>query len=168
MKSTYRSLLLLAILLLAGLIWAGFTQGQSAIAFTDEPVTAGIFRGTLSVEKFDVSPPLRDIPSVQPDFRAGIEILDDRPTGLEGPYGPQDIDPLVQSFVGPNLIPTPIISFNGPANISGVQPPDPNGDVGPNHVVVMSNLSFQIFDKAGNSLYGPAFNNTLWSGFGGD
>ncbi len=42
------------------------------------------------------------------------------------------------------------------------------GDVGPNHYVAMSNLSFQIFDKAGNSLYGPALNNTLWAGFGGD
>ncbi len=59
-------------------------------------------------------------------------------------------------------------SFNGPPNISSVSPPDPVGDVGPNHYVAMSNLSFQIFDKAGNSLFGPALNNTLWAGFGGD
>ena len=39
--------------------------------------------------------------------------------------------------------------------------------VGPNHVVTMANLHFQIFDKSGNSLFGPAANNTLWSGFGG-
>ena len=31
----------------------------------------------------------------------------------------------------------------------------------------MCNLSFQIFDKTGNSLFGPAANNTLWAGFGG-
>ena len=31
----------------------------------------------------------------------------------------------------------------------------------------MANLHFQIFDKSGNSLFGPAANNTLWSGFGG-
>ena len=31
----------------------------------------------------------------------------------------------------------------------------------------MCNLSFQIFDKAGNSLFGPVANNTLWAGFGG-
>ncbi len=31
----------------------------------------------------------------------------------------------------------------------------------------MSNLSFQIFDKAGNSLFGPALNNTLWADLGG-
>ncbi len=168
MKSTYRSLLVVAILLLAGLIWAGFTPGQSATAQTDGPVTEAIFRGTMPVVKFDISPALRDITPAEPDFRAGIEIIDDFVTGLQGSYGPQDIDPLVQSFVGPNVIPTPIVSFNGPANISGVQPPDPNGDVGPNHVVVMSNLSFQIFDKTGNSLLGPVANNTLWAGFGGD
>ena len=34
-------------------------------------------------------------------------------------------------------------------------------------MVTMANLHFQIFDKSGNSLFGPAANNTLWSGFGG-
>ena len=32
----------------------------------------------------------------------------------------------------------------------------------------MVNLTFQIFNKNGNSLFGPANNNTLWAGFGGD
>ena len=50
----------------------------------------------------------------------------------------------------------------------GCAPPDPNGAVGPNHVVTMSNLHFQIFNKTGTSLFGPAANNTLWAGFGGD
>jgi hypothetical protein len=65
-------------------------------------------------------------------------------------------------------IPGPIVTFNGQTNTSGVVPPDPNGAVGPNHVVTMCNLSFQIFDKTGTSLFGPASNNTLWAGFGGD
>ena len=30
-----------------------------------------------------------------------------------------------------------------------------------------ANLSFQIFNKTGTSLFGPAANNTLWAGFGG-
>ena len=62
----------------------------------------------------------------------------------------------------------PIITFDGNSNLCGCSPPDPNGAVGPNHVVTMANLHFQIFDKSGNSLFGPAANNTLWSGFGGD
>ena len=43
--------------------------------------------------------------------------------------------------------------------------PDPNGDVGPDHYMQMVNASFQIFDKNGNTLYGPASCNTLWDGF---
>jgi len=73
--------------------------------------------------------------------------------GKEGPYEPE--------------IAGPIVSFNAQTNTSGVAPPDPNGAVGPNHIVAMCNLSFQIFDKTGTSLFGPAANNTLWSGFGG-
>ena len=61
----------------------------------------------------------------------------------------------------------PIISFDGNSNLCGCAPPDPNGAVGPNHVVTMSNLHFQIFNKTGTSLFGPAANNTLWAGFGG-
>jgi hypothetical protein len=31
----------------------------------------------------------------------------------------------------------------------------------------MDNLHFQIFNKTGTSVFGPAANNTLWAGFGG-
>ena len=77
-------------------------------------------------------------------------------------------DPVVQRVLGKIGIPEPIITFDGNSNLCGCSPPDPNGAVGPNHVVTMANLHFQIFDKSGNSLFGPAANNTLWSGFGGD
>ena len=82
--------------------------------------------------------------------------------------GPVVPDPVVQRVLGKIGIPAPIISFDGNSNLCGCSPPDPNGAVGPNHVVTMANLHFQIFDKSGNSLFGPAANNTLWSGFGGD
>ena len=85
-----------------------------------------------------------------------------------GPVGPVVPDPVVQRVLGKIGIPAPIISFDGNSNLCGCTPPDPNGAVGPNHVVTMSNLHFQIFDKNGNSLFGPAANNTLWTGFGGD
>ncbi|MCB9134601.1 MAG: hypothetical protein H6636_04190 [Anaerolineales bacterium] len=168
MKKSTRTLIILCATAILGLFFLLGLQAQwHMTAQTETPVVEGIYRGLSPVVQFDVSPPLRDIPSAELNFRSGMEILDERPSGLEGPFGPQDVDPLVQGFTGPSVIPTPIVSFNGPANLSGVQPPDPNGDVGPNHVVVMSNLSFQIFDKAGNSVYGPVANNTLWSGFGG-
>lgn len=54
-------------------------------------------------------------------------------------------------------------------NVNGFRlvPPDPNGDVGPNHYVQMINTLFAVYDKAGNQLLGPLPNNALWAGFGG-
>ena len=116
--------------------------------------------------KFDISPPLRSIPPVhsQPASPALIKDPGNIPAG---PVGPQVVDPVVQRLLAPPAIPTPIISFDGPPNLCGCSPPDPNGEVGPNDVVVMTNLDFQIFNKSGVSLFGPVANNTLWAGFGG-
>ncbi len=131
---------------------------------------AAVYRGVLPVAHFDISPPLRDIKPLRP--AAGMETGREVREGMEDedrdkPLGPQDVDTLVQNRVGSGEIPSPSISFDGPSNISSVSPPDPVGDVGPNHYVAMSNLSFQIFSKTGTSLFGPALNNTLWAGFGG-
>jgi hypothetical protein len=46
-----------------------------------------------------------------------------------------------------------------------VNPPDPNGAVGPDHFVEMVNLTFGVFDKTGNLLLGPTPIGTLWQGF---
>ncbi|HEX6033261.1 MAG TPA: hypothetical protein VFY83_02460, partial [Anaerolineales bacterium] len=52
-------------------------------------------------------------------------------------------------------------------NIFGfrVNPPDPVGDVGPNHYVEMINLVFGVYDKQGNLLLGPVDTGTLWADF---
>jgi hypothetical protein len=46
-----------------------------------------------------------------------------------------------------------------------VNPPDPVGDVGPNHYVEMINLLYGIYSKAGTLLLGPIDTGTLWQGF---
>ena len=46
-----------------------------------------------------------------------------------------------------------------------VNPPDPVGDVGPNHYVEMINLVFAVYSKTGTLLLGPVDTGTLWSGF---
>ncbi|QQR72141.1 MAG: choice-of-anchor J domain-containing protein [Holophagales bacterium] len=127
------------------------------------------FRGASRAIQFDVSPPLRDIPPIKPIPGLSLQTRREGMPGedLNKTTGPQSIDLLVQDWIGSGEMPAPSISFNGPSNVSGVSPPDPVGDVGPNHYVAMSNLSFQVFSKTGTSLYGPALNNTLWSGFGG-
>ncbi len=69
-------------------------------------------------------------------------------------------------------IPDPTVNFEGLSNLDNfnifgfrVNPPDPVGDVGPNHYVEMINLVFAVYDKAGNMLLGPVDTGTLWAGF---
>ncbi len=146
-------------LVLAALLTAGALPALAA--------TQGIYRGVLRVVKFDVSPPLRTMTPKPISAGAGA-LMVDPDSDFEGPLGPQDLDgALVQDWIGPVLIPSPLVSFDATSNIAGFTPPDPNGDVGPTDVVVMTNVYFQIYDKTGTSLLGPLANNTLWSGFGG-
>ena len=46
-----------------------------------------------------------------------------------------------------------------------VNPPDPDGDVGPNHYVEMVNLTFAVYSKSGTRLLGPVDLGALWAGF---
>jgi hypothetical protein len=83
------------------------------------------------------------------------------------------VDSIVQDFFGPLAMPTPILTFEGYRqqdnynnnNGLGVLPPDTNGDAGPNHYFQWNNIGFRIFDKNGNTVYGPANGNTLFDAF---
>src|SRR5882724_5170583 len=131
-----------------------------------QPLVRAQYRGVMPVVKFDISPPLRTIKPLLPKGCTLRENEEEGPIPL-GPVGRVVRDPVVQRVLGKIGIPAPLISFDGNSNLCGCSPPDPNGAVGPNNVVTMANLHFQIFDKSGNSLFGPAANNTLWAGFGG-
>lgn len=136
-----------------------------------QPQVQGQYRGLLQVAQFDVSPPLRTMlkAPISGALRAPAIRADDFPTGLEWLYTPgkQGIDLIVQGSAGVPNIPAPLVSFNAQNNISGVNPPDPAGEVGLNHYVAMSNLHFQVFSKTGVALTQPAATNSVWSGFGG-
>ena len=131
----------------------------------------------LTVKKaafHDKTPALRDMQKIEPGIRdrswkdnvirneadPRFENLDRNKNTL--PEGP---DPVWQKSMGRSPANTPIQNFEGTSNVNGVYPPDTDGDVGPDHYYQMINLSFQIFDKEGNSLYGPADNSTIWDGF---
>ena len=135
-----------------------------------EAVTAGTYRGVLQVARFDISPPLRDLPPA-PDVASLSPFLKrERNSGLEMPPGIQDRDAVVQDWLVTPLIPSPIVSFDSTSNISttGPNPPDPVGDIGPSHYVSMNNSRFAVHDRTGTSVFGPVNINTLWAGFGGD
>jgi hypothetical protein len=70
-------------------------------------------------------------------------------------------DPLEQ-------ISAPRISFQGVSNAANpilVSPPDPDGEVGPNHYVQVVNVQYAVYTKTGVRLAGPAQIGTLFAGF---
>lgn len=118
--------------------------------------------------KNDVSPPLRTIkPAPVAPWTTVREMPERDALGGGKPAAPVT-DPVAQRNFGTSspAMPSPIQNFDGVSNRNGVYPPDTNGDVGPNHYVQWINLSFQIWNKSGVSLYGPANGNTLFTGFG--
>jgi hypothetical protein len=126
---------------------------------------------SVSAVKYDLSLPLRMIApkAIVSQSKRGLLIKDPGVILKDNANHKSSLnDPILQTIKGGQNIPAPIASFHAISNIAGVSPPDPTGDVGVNNVVVMSNLSFHILDKSGNSVFGPAANNTLWDGFGGD
>jgi hypothetical protein len=124
---------------------------------------------------FDVSPALRSLPLGKKHVADPSKLLEIRPEG--GPRakskGYKSGDGALQLLKpAAPTIPAPLLTFEGLSNednfnIFGfrVNPPDPNGEVGPNHFVEMINLVFAVYDKAGNLLLGPVDTGSLWAGF---
>ena len=129
-------------------------------------------------QRISLSLPLREIEKayVRPaPSDKEIEIVE----GVRLHYGPFEpvvpiTDPVVQDWTT-NLIPGPEFTFEGLSNADNAStvgsqptPPDPNGDIGPNHYVQSLNLIFAVYNRAGQRLLGPLPNNAVWAGFGGD
>ena len=124
---------------------------------------------------FDVSPALRSLPLGKKHVADPSKLLEIRPEG--GPRarsrGYKSGDGALQLLKpAAPTIPAPLLTFEGLSNednfnIFGfrVNPPDPNGEVGPNHFVEMINLVFAVYDKAGNLLAGPIDTGSLWTDF---
>jgi PKD repeat protein len=129
---------------------------------------------TLNPVGFDKSRPLTAVQMIPPGYRDRSfkeKVIPNMDGFLDEFKKEEDRvgkDPVLQdAFSGKRTTATVDQNFAGVPNLSGVAPPDTDGDVGPNHYMQMVNLAFEIFDKNGNSLYGPADNSTLWDGFSG-
>ena len=119
----------------------------------------------------DVSPTLRDLARdrIPGDAEDPADEVEGGPIAQGEGYSP---DGALQSVMPPTTIPSTQANFEGLSNqdnfnIFGfrVNPPDPNGEVGPNNYVEMINLVFGVYDRSGNLLLGPVDTGTLWSGF---
>lgn len=78
---------------------------------------------------------------------------------------PSRKDPVLQYGHKRSLSLTPIKSWTGIDESSqGATPPDPSGAAGLNHYVQMVNTAMQVFDKNGNSLWGPTSLSSVFPG----
>ena len=135
-------------------------------------------------QAFDVSPALRVLAAQAPtraSTASSDELVEIRPdrgpevvdNGFSGDGAAAASAASAQSALSSTAaISAPLANFEGLSNLDNfnvfgfrVNPPDPNGDVGPNHYVEMVNLVFAVYDKQGNLLLGPVDTGTLWSGF---
>ena len=170
-----RTLLLgLALLtaLLAAVICAGAAGSGSAAVAPGERLGTNPTPTITWDTAHDVSPPLRDL-------AAGRTAPDAEDPANEPDLGPisaadngHTSDGALQSVLPAATIPSTAQNFEGLSNednfnIFGfrVNPPDPNGEVGPNNYVEMVNLTFAVYDKSGTRLLGPVDTGTLWDNF---
>jgi subtilisin-like proprotein convertase family protein len=141
-------------------------SGYSAPSLVQTSDSGPLVSGSV---KNDTSPPLLSMTPLRSSAGRGHN-ESEREINRDGLVNSPDSDPVVQRSFGPLAMPTPILNFDGqsnPAACGGCSPPDPSGDVGPNHYIQMVNVQFQIFNKSGVSVFGPADFNTLFQGFGG-
>ena len=119
--------------------------------------------------KHDVSLPLRDIArTVFPSQRPLFEKPEFRPPEGFFQQAP-GIDPVVQNEYLPPVSVTQLQSFDAITGDQGQAiPPDTNGSVGSTQFVEITNVVYDVFDKAsGKLLLGPVLINAIWKGFGG-
>jgi len=72
------------------------------------------------------------------------------------------VDPFLQKQMGEKERSNILVNTEGVGNLQNKIPPDTEGDVGTDHYLQMVNMSFSIFDKQGNLIFGPAANLTIW------
>ncbi|GAB4581152.1 MAG: hypothetical protein Fur0022_38990 [Anaerolineales bacterium] len=142
-------LLFLFFVISVGSFWHSVvpTQAKNPLTYFVEDVSEPIIP--------QISPPVSSLPSTKqtsfpeeamaPLYWKDKELFPDQ---LSNP------DPLVLTGLNGGTAPNPLLTFEGLGS-DGLTPPDPVGDVGPNHYVQMVNVSFQIWDK-GNPAQGIA------------
>jgi hypothetical protein len=165
-RRTLRTLRLCGVAALLAVVLAavGATQAGSA------PAQSGPeFRDAAA---FDTSKPLRELAKTA---KAAAKKKDLQLGPERGPFLADEGyagDAAVQAAEAPLAIAAPIQNFEGLSNQDNfnffgfrVNPPDPVGDVGPNHYVEMVNLMFAVYSKTGTRLLGPVDTGALWAGF---
>ncbi len=123
---------------------------------------------------FDISPPIREVRGIlttKKEAGNGDKEIPNRIGKKEFPHLKSASfalpeDPVWQKQNGTNLSASaaPIQNFEGINNLSGVYPPDTQGDVSFGDYVQVVNLKFSVYSKVGALLLGPLDLSTIWTG----
>ncbi len=151
---------------------SSFNNAASSRLFQDDIIKPS--KVTQNIH-YDISPRLIDMRSFEKvDEIMTAEVRKPIKPEQIGPNGQEELrslDPVIQDQI------ISLRSRSAPqveTDFSGISrediavkyfPPDPNGDVGPNHYIQIVNAEFAIWDKDGNKLLGNLPNKTIWDGF---
>ena len=129
------------------------------------------FNWSITPDTFYVTPALRDIEQITDLFpnEEKEHIYSNnfrRQKYVNSDAYPHGNDPISQKEQGQQFNKAPIQNWEGISNVGF--PPDPSGAAGPNHYVQMVNSKIEIFDKTGNSLWGPNALTSILSSNSGD
>jgi hypothetical protein len=128
----------------------------------------------VTLAAHDISPPLREMvkmPQIAPEHDAD----EYEPVGrIPHPHmrAVPKPDPVIQDAMGlAPAIPT-IVNFDGqgagmPGFTPGGEPPDTDGDIGPNDYVQVVNTSISVFSRTGTVKMGPSPTGSVFTGFAG-
>jgi len=130
------------------------------------------FNWAITPDTFYVTPALRDVEQITDLFpnEEKEHVYNNnfrRQKYVNANAYPHGNDPIWQKDKGEQFNKAPIQNWEGINSNLGF-PPDPSGAAGPNHYVQMVNSRIQIFDKTGNSLWGPNALTSILSSNSGD
>jgi hypothetical protein len=163
-KLTTRRVAVVGFLAVVGLALPTFAQQSKTVA-----------KGAVVIKEFkhDTGPVLREIVPLLPEWGTPPRHEIENPAIPHNWSNKVEKDPVLQTAENSPGAQSPgfNVEFDGIGYgdnfFCNCMPPDNDGAPGTTQYVQYVNLTYQVFDKNGNTLLGPLSGNDFWSGFGG-
>ena len=135
-----------------------------------------VTKGPIVIQEFkhDTGPALREVAPLFPEFGVPGEHEIDNKANPNHPWSNKvQRDPVLQTAENSPTLQTPTFNVEfdgigfGDSFFCNCMPPDNDGAPGTTQYVQYVNTTYQVFDKAGNTVLGPLSGKDFWSGFGG-
>ncbi len=135
-----------------------------------------VTKGPIVIKEFkhDTGPLLREVAPLLPEFGTPSEHEIENNVNPNNPWSNKvQKDPVLQTAENSPSLQTPNFNLEfdgigyGDNFFCNCMPPDNDGAPGTTQYVQYINLTYEVYDKSGNTLLGPLSGNSFWSGFGG-